>query len=386
MRAVVRFACVLGGAFCALLAIGAGAAETPAGEFTATTQYRILAAVRHDLAEYGGKKPIPGVVLGIWYPDHGSFVKGIGNANLSPPIPMEIDDKFRIGSNTKTFVVTVLLQLVDEGKLSLDDPVSKFALSIKVPNGEHVTVRQLMQMRSGIIDLYANPAFQSLHLTANSAFNRKPYIQWALDHPPLFPPGTKWNYSNTNYMLLGMIAEVVGHERISEQVQRRLLSPLGLRNTSFYLSDPTMPIPYAHGFELDAHKNWVDTTVVLPPAVSWAAGAMVSDTGDMKKWVKAYVTGTTNSAATQKERLTCLSTGTGNLRFGLGVGCSAGWYGYTGGITGYNTAAYYLPSKGATIIAFVNSQQEPHGKPDVANAIFRDVARIVFPRNVPFQI
>ena len=78
---------------------------------------------------------------------------------------------------------------------------------------------------------------------------------------------------------------------------------------------------------------------------------MISDMADMKTWVKAYVTGTVNSAATQKERLTCIPIGKPNLAFGLGIGCSAGWFGYTGGITGYNTGAYYLPEMDATIIA-----------------------------------
>ena len=72
------------------------------------------------------------------------------------------------------------------------------------------------------------------------------------------------------------------------------------------------------------------------------------------------------------------------MAFGLGIGCSAGWFGYTGGITGYNTGAYYLPEMDATIIAFVNSQQQPKDKPDVASATFRDIARVLFPGNVPF--
>jgi len=106
---------------------------------------------------------------------------------------------------------------------------------------------------------------------------------------------------------------------------------------------------------------------------------------DMKKWVKAYVSGTTNSAATQKARLACIPTGEGNLSFGLGIGCSAGWYGYTGGITGYNTGAYYMPATGATIIVFVNSQVEKPF-PGVANAMFRDIAKLITPNNVPFVL
>jgi D-alanyl-D-alanine carboxypeptidase len=135
---------------------------------------------------------------------------------------------------------------------------------------------------------------------------------------------------------------------------------------------------------LDANGTWQDESLALPPSVSWAAGAMISDMADMKTWVKAYVAGTVNSAATQKARLTCIPIGKPNMAFGLGIGCSAGWFGYTGGITGYNTGAYYLPEADATIISFVNSQQQPKDKPDVASATFRDIARIPFPGNVPF--
>jgi D-alanyl-D-alanine carboxypeptidase len=378
-------ACVFGVLLFAITPLAARAADPTDTPFSADVQSRIEAAVRHDLTEYGGNQPVPGVVIGVWDPARGSFVRGIGDAQISPQRPMAVDDKFRVGSNTKTFVITVLLQLVDEGKLSLDDPVSKFDLPVKVPNGEHITVRQLMQMRSGLLDLYALPAFQAMTIAPDAAFDRTHWVQLALDRPALFAPGTKWSYSNTNYMLLGMIVEAITHETVATEISKRLLTPMALNNTSFPTTDPQMPTPYAHGYMLDAHNDWVENSVEFPPSVTWAAGVMISDMADMKRWVKAYVTGTTNSAATQRDRLACLPIGKGDLSFGLGIGCSEGWYGYTGGITGYNTGAYYLPSKDATIIAFVNSQREPKGKPDVPNAIVRDIARIVFPENVPFQ-
>jgi D-alanyl-D-alanine carboxypeptidase len=361
--------------------VGAGGND---GRFDARTQQSIESSVTANLKAYGAKQPVPGAVIGVWYPGRGSFVKGIGFGNLSPRTPMMTADTFRIGSNTKTFVISVLLQLVDEKKLGLDDPVNRFHLGINVPNGDRITVRQLMEMRSGIIDLYASPAFQKLDLTPTGTFDRKHWIEVALAHPPLFPPGTKYNYSNTNYMLLGMIVEKLTHDTIERQIQRRLIVPFGLRATTFPASNPNMPAPFAHGYMLEAGK-WDDTSVVLPPSVSWAAGAMISDLSDMKTWVKAYVSGATNSRATQRERLACIPIGEGNLRFGLGIGCSAGWYGYTGGITGYNTGAYYFPARGATIVALVNTQKEPKGKPDVASAIVRDIAGILFPENVPFR-
>ncbi len=110
---------------------------------------------------------------------------------------------------------------------------------------------------------------------------------------------------------------------------------------------------------------------------------MVSDMADMKRWVKAYVSGSTNSATTQHDRLDCIPIGEYGLAFGLGIGCSGGWYGYTGGIPGYNTGAYYLPEKNATVIAFVNSQIEAPS-PGVANSIVRDFTQILYPDHVAF--
>ena len=346
-------------------------------------QSAIAAAVNKELAAYGGLKPVPGAIVGVWVPGKGEFTKGFGYSNLSPKNPMALDDHVRIGSNTKTFVATVLLQLVDERKLSLDDTIGKFDLGLAVPNEKLITLRQLAEMRSGLIDFSAVPAVQKQSLAWAARQTPRDWITIAGKHPPLFAPGAKYNYSNTNWFLLGLIIEKVTGHTIEAEIHDRLLAPMGLTQTTFPTTDWGMPAPYAHGYALNEKKRWIDVSAVPPPSVSWAAGVMISDMADMKKWVKAYVTGTTNSAASQKARLTCLPTGEGNFKFGLGIGCSAGWDGYTGGIIGYHTAVYYMPATGATIIVFVNSDQE-EPLPGVANALFRDIAKIITPNNVPF--
>jgi D-alanyl-D-alanine carboxypeptidase len=343
----------------------------------------IAAAVNKELAAYGGPQPVPGAVIGVWLPGRVAFAQGFGYGDLAERRAIALDDHFRIGSNTKTFVATVLLQLVDEKKLSLDDTIGQFHLGLAVPNEQRITLRQLAEMRSGIVDAYSIPAVQK---QSEAWWSRQTPRQWvavAAKKPPLFAPGAKYNYSNTNWFLLGLIIQKVTHDTIESEIQNRILAPMALNQTSFPTTHWGMPAPYAHGYSLNAKKEWIDESAVLAPSVSWAAGAMISDMADMKKWVKAYVTGTTNSAASQRARLACLPTGEGNLSFGLGIGCSAGWYGYTGGITGYNTGAYYMPASGATIIVLVNSQVEKPF-PGVANAIFADIAKIITPENVPF--
>lgn len=373
----------------ALLAIGlfvpraAGAAPTPAPQFSWNVQKAIAVAVAKELSAFGGTSPVPGAAIGVWVPGQGEYVKGFGTARLAPPEAMWHDDLFRIGSNTKTFVATVLLQLVGEKKLRLDDTIARFDLGLNIPNQRQITLRQLAEMRSGLIDMYEIPGVQSEGEAVWAARTPRQWVALAAKQPPLFAPGAKYNYSNTNWFILGLIVEKVTHQTIESEIRSRILLPMSLTHTSFPIADRNMPKPYAHGYSLEK-DDWVDESAALPPSVSWAAGAMISNMSDMKRWVRAYVTGTTNSAATQKERLRCLPTGDGNLAYGLGIGCSAGWYGYTGGITGYNTGAYYFPATGATIVVFVNSQREKPA-PGVANAIFHDIASIVTPNNVPFS-
>jgi len=370
---------------CGLFAAVASSPATAKG-FTASETAAVDHAVASTLAEYGGKTPVPGAVVGIWDPERGAYTKAYGDGQLSPKVPMRLDDKFRIGSNTKTFVITVLLQLADEGKLKLDDTLDKFKLPLKVPNGDHITLRQLCEMRSGLLNLYAQPAFQSAQIDPRKPFDVNVWMKSALAHPALFPPGTKYDYSNTNYILLGWVIEAVTHHTVAQEIETRLIKPLHLLNTSYPVSSPDMPAPYAHGYMLNAKGAWDDETVALPPELSGAAGVMISDMADMKVWVKAYVTGSVNSAAMQKQRLTCLPTPKPGASFGLGIGCSAGWYGYTGGITGYNTGAYYLPEKGVTVVVLVNSQREPPGKWDVASKTTENIAKVLYPAHVPFEV
>lgn len=352
-------------------------------QIPADIQTKIADAVNAALKAYGGKTPVPGAVVGIWDPKLGVMFRGFGYADLSTKRPMAVADKFRIGSNTKTFINTVILQLADEKKISLDDTLDKFKLPVKVPNAHHITLRQLGEMRSGIVDLYSSPEFQAYQFKIGDAFDVLPWVQKALDRPALFLPGTQFNYSNTNYILLGMVIEAVTHNSAASEVENRILKPYHFANTSYPVSDPGMPEPYTHGYTLNAKGGWDDETISLPPTVSGAAGVMISDASDMRRWVKIYVTGTVNSAASQKERLSCRDTPRPGAQFGFGVGCSAGWFGYTGGITGYNTSAYYLRERDVTVIAFVNSQRELKGKPDVSGAILRAIARILYPQNLP---
>jgi D-alanyl-D-alanine carboxypeptidase len=345
----------------------------------------IDASIAKNRATWGGRTPVPSVLVGVWN-STGSYVRAYGFADLKTHRPLTTADHFRIGSNTKTFVISVLLQLVDEGKLSLNDTVSKFPIGVTVPNGNHITVREMCQMRSGLFEAYDTPEITELNasgrLTGESKFDARTVVSWAVKQKPYFAPGKTYKYSNTNYLILGLIVEAITHDTIEHQIETRLIEPFGLHQTS-YPDTQAMPDPWQHGYGLTATKHWEDVSGTIPVSLMGAAGNMISDMNDMKRWTILYVTGKTNGAKTQRDRLACVPI-EGNLSFGLGIGCSAGYYGYTGGLPGYNTSNYYLPSTGTMLLVWVSIQNER--TPGVANAMLRDIARIVTPNNVPFII
>ena len=161
----------------------------------------LLADVDRELKAFGGNQSVPGAVLGLWMHGTAPWMRAVGLGNLSPREAMKLDDKFRVGSNTKTFVVTVLLQLVDEGKLSLDDSLAKFDVGVKVPNAEHITVRELCQMRSGLLDAYHAPELDSMNINAYTKITPRELVAIAVKHPPLFAPAV-------GRFAQGMIVEV----------------------------------------------------------------------------------------------------------------------------------------------------------------------------------
>ena len=177
------------------------------------------------------------MVVGVWLPGKGEFTKGFGYSNLATHSPMALDDHFRIGSNTKTFVATVLLQLVDEKKLSLDDTIGKFNLGFAIPNERQITLRQLAEMRSGIINEYSVPGVQQKDEAWWSRQTPRQWVELAAKQPLLFAPGTKYNYSNTNWFLLGLIIEKITHDTIQNEIHKRILAPMALTQTSFPTTD-----------------------------------------------------------------------------------------------------------------------------------------------------
>jgi D-alanyl-D-alanine carboxypeptidase len=346
-----------------------------------SVQSAIVAAVEKDRKQYGGTTPIPATLIGVWDAKGGSFIRAFGYADLKKKVPLTPTDHFRIGSNTKTFVISVLLQLVGEKKLNLDDPLSRFPLGVTIPNAENITVRDLCNMRSGLFEAYDTPQFAQLNMKVPKNFNPRTLVEWAVQQKPYFAPGKGYRYCNTNYLLLGMIIEEITKDSIGNQIRKRLLEPFGLTQTS-YPDTEAMPSPWVHGYSLDKQGNWEDISNTIPVSFMWSAGEMISDLNDIRHWIELYATGKTIGSGSYKDLINCIPF-LGNTSFGLGITCSEGWYGYTGALPGYNTADYYSPETGTTILAWINYQaKEP--VEGVASVMVRDIARILTPDHVPF--
>jgi D-alanyl-D-alanine carboxypeptidase len=340
------------------------------------------AAIDDALAKAFGASKVPGVVVGIWIPGEGSYVATRGLSDIKTRQPMRADDHFRIGSITKTFTATLLLILADEKKLGLDDPVSKYAAW--VPNGEKITLRMLADMTSGLHSYTEDDAWVK---TAFSNFKRvwtpRELVDVGIKHPPDFPPGQGWHYSNTNYVLLGMILEHVTGKRIQDSFDEKLFKPLKLKETSWPVG-AALPKPYAHGTTVQTLDDKLDDATHRNPSWAFTAGELVSTMADMRTWIVSYATGSLVSPEMQKQRLTWMTMppNTPEHAYGIGIGIDHGWLGHTGELPGYNCSAYYLPDKKAVIVVMVNSDI-PAGKNNPAPTIMKALTQVVTPGNVP---
>jgi D-alanyl-D-alanine carboxypeptidase len=305
----------------------------------------------------------PGV-LGLVHDQEGTWAGASGLANLDDGSDMTPDLRFRIASVTKPFVATVALQLVAERRLSLDDTVEGWLPGI-VPGGQQITVRQLLAHTSGVPD-YVEPLV--LRLLTSAEFRRRTWepaelVAYGTSRPPTFSPGTAWSYSNTGYLLLGMIVEEVTGAPISEEIEQRLLDPLGLDTTAFPVDDPRIGGDHAHGYELALDPEGtplgepLDYTE-LDPSIAGAAGAMVSTAEDLADFQRALLGGALLPPELLAEMKTPVAGSPPELPYGLGVGwlaTSCGrLVGHTGGIFGFSTFAFSSEDGHRQAIMMVN--------------------------------
>jgi D-alanyl-D-alanine carboxypeptidase len=225
-----------------------------------------------------------------------------GVADTASGEPARIGDRFRIASNTKSFVATVLLQLEAEGRLSLDDSVAAWLPGVIQGHGNdgaRITLRQLLNQTSGLYDPTTDPAFFAPYLQRHDrgyVYRPRQVVATAVAHAPTHAAGAAWAYSNTNYLVAGLVIEAVTGHSPSREIQQRILTPLGMAHTSFPITDPQIHGPHLHGYDLSGN----DVTR-FSPSYDWTAGAMISTLADLARFDRALFGGELLPPAQQRE-------------------------------------------------------------------------------------
>ncbi|WP_405167139.1 beta-lactamase family protein [Nocardia sp. NBC_01499] len=326
---------------------GASAVAAPAGTDRAELQRAI-----DDLVAAGAA----GVQVRV-HDQRGEWTGSAGVAELGRPEPVSVDGEFRIGSITKMFVSTVLLQLVGEGRLTLDDPLAEHLPQFGLD--PRITVRMMLQHTSGLFnytgearpDGSTEPGILPLSGRESVDAVQRDYrpdelIRFALTKPARFEPGTAWSYSNTNYQLAGMLIEKLTGLPYSVQIYSRIVAPLGLWNTMLPGNWPEIVGPHAHGYAAYTDGGAPITVDITRQNPSWAgaAGEIISTTRDLDTFVTALLGGRLLAPPLLAEMRAVRAIGP-DAGYGLGLAqleftpdCVG--LGHNGGVPGYYTDMY----------------------------------------------
>src|SRR3954454_625489 len=294
-----------------------------------------------------------------------------GYETLATKRPMRARDRFRVGSITKTFVATVVLQLAGEGTLTLDDTVERWLPGL-VPGGADITIRQLLNHTSGLGD-YADDTFVRRVLDApGRVWAPKELIAVGTSHPPPFGPGAGLAYSSTGYIALGLIVEKATGNQLSTELRRRIFAPLQLRSTSLDTS-PRIAGRHAHGYtRYHGGRRAVDISDI-GQSFAWAAGAIVSNTHDLARFYRALLRGRLLRADLLAAMRTTVPAA--EQMWGLGIietfhHCGHSWV-HGGETLGYETNADSSPDGPPQAMFAINADESVLGTRRAQTAISR---------------
>jgi len=374
----------------ALTAAGCSSGEGTGGESTVTSPPVHSGLKSFDEAALQAafdagveKSRAPGAFAIVKTPS-GNFTLNYGATQVGGTTKPAAEDHIRIGSATKTMVGAVILQLAQEGKLGLEDPVSKYRPG--VPNGANITIEQLLNMRSGLFTYTDVPEVgATLDRDPTHVWQPEELLKIAFANPPHSPPDSAFYYSNTNTVLLGAIAEQLDKKPLGESLADRLFTPLGMKNTAFpAITSNALPDPHPRGYLYGTNEIFLRMDPTLPPEMeaqleagtlplndvtdenpswAWSAGAVTSTANDLVTWIDALVGGKVLNAEYQAKWLDLGepmdARHPDGARYGLAhysVPTPAGstLYGHPGEIPGFNTWMFNDPTNEVTIIIWAN--------------------------------
>ena len=341
----------------------------PSSEQTAASKYaaslkrgksrvaerRDLKASIQELVDAG----YPGVLAAKADKDGNTVGATAGKGNLSTGEAPPLDGEVRIGSNTKTFVAVLVMKMVEEGKVKLEEPVETYLPGLikgQGVDGKKITVRQLLQHTSGLPE-YIDESAVDYFGTRNDYVSPRDLLDTALARPAQFAPGAKFTYTNTNYIVLGLLAEHVAKRPIAEQIEAKIVKPLGLKHT--YMPGPgekTLRGKHPRGYHTRDNKpGKLEDITDLNPSMAWTAGAMVSTPSELNKFAQSIHDGTLLRQASVAEMKKGVSAPEIGGEYGLGIysqklSCGVAW-GHNGGIPGYATSVLVGPNGNAGMIA-----------------------------------
>ncbi len=296
----------------------------------------------------------PGAVVGVRTRE-GTWTTTLGLADPDRKTPMKVGVRTRIGSITKTFTGTLIMQLAEQERLSLDDPIGTYVDG--VPNGDRITLRQLANMTSGVASYTRSTRFTKRYFAKpETVFTPDELLAAGLAESPLFEPGAQFDYSNTNTILLGMVIEKVTRQPVDDVLEAQILKPLNLTRTVWPGESTELPQPYAQGFTLQGDAATPDApsnATHWNPAWAWTAGELISTLDDLLDYGRALGTG--QGLLKEKGQAERLASFPGAAGYGIGMGCVDGWVGHTGELPGYNTALYYDTTTDTTVVVQTNS-------------------------------
>jgi D-alanyl-D-alanine carboxypeptidase len=309
---------------------------------------------------------IPGIALEIQGREGSEFLTA-GSASLENEQPLTSEDTFRIASVTKAFTAAVVMELVEEGALSLDDTVEQWAPGL-LAEGNSITVRHLLGHTSGLPDYTEDENFVEAFL-ADEDLPPQQLVSFVSSESLAFEPGTQYEYSDTDNIVLGIIVEAAAGRSYEQELSSRVIDPMELQATVLPNS-PEMPDPHAEGYEYPPESEGAgeleNVTTALDPSAAWASGALVSTPSDLSRFFRGLLGGELVGEGTLEQMKETLAgegspSGPGTKRAGLGIfsyelPCGEVW-GHTGQFPGYQTFGAADPDGSGALAMMANATQ-----------------------------